>query len=1043
MVSSKVVSYADRAKSGRPSTLPAKSSPSGASTPPGSTSEPSQPAKPSLTATPAESGKSDDSPSTRVPNGVDTTSSVGTADHLPGSSHAPPTVNGNSSTPPTASSSVAPAMTLPQTKQNAWAMRGAARTTPPNASSQSLSQPPTNNTQASSNSSSAAHQRKPPSSESRPAAATASSATQTGTNPLTSASPSSGQSHKASKKKGPKAASPTQPVNVPATQEPPSFDEKSSWPAPSEAVANNHTGGSQSRKDNQSGDDEGKKPVNTHSRDSSSAAAGTPGNKKQKWVAIPPAELRQAAVEAAQPQEGMNGGRGRRQNSGDADGRRNRSHAGPGGTTRSSGQNSKRSSAGPSPARTQPLPLTNVSGTGPPLNVNAPPFTGRISHLNAPGILRSHPHSPLTRSPFHSSHSQSLVNSPRMGPGSSPPKASNYSHPRTYPNSSQNTPPQPAPPVTKKKVHRPSPSKSSAVGGDIPQLPPDNQSFKPVFGSLEPAIEGGLGLTVESDGKSERLSSGETSKVVEAASDVVRWDEMRRVPTEAERMMKTHGKYGIGVQPEDLRENGAGRVDANKGKKAEPLGESSAENQAGDEGEGLPLSHEEAAVAEAARSPKHKWSFGSLDGMTGDQAGQDVPPGANDFAVVDYSRRPPYTNGSPSSMPYGDPSAPNGVPGYSYDGRVPGGSPMFGQRAFGDERRMSPVDGFPMSYPPDGGVNGYSHPRGHSGGRRMMRGGPRSGGRGYGPRPPMMGNPGYRNAMGPPSSGPPAAGPYAYPPQGYDFPMGYPPIPPPVDYHQTMDHYAPPSSAPPQTPGNSHPPLSATEAPYTPHTHYPYPYPPPPPGVPYGPPMPYYPPYPVPGAPNVGIPMLYPIPAYPPNTSYGSAPPVPSPVTNVGYPLDNVRYLLLGQVEYYFSVQNMSSDLFLRKQMDSQGWIDVALIASFNRVRSLTSDINTVREMMALSVVIELSSDGEKCRMMNNGWEPFLLPPGGDSQPQTLGHTSSELPPEGQLADNMFLPSDNLNNPPPNEHNPPQYQAIPGDVTQHTVKATEAPSLVA
>jgi la-related protein 1 len=73
----------------------------------------------------------------------------------------------------------------------------------------------------------------------------------------------------------------------------------------------------------------------------------------------------------------------------------------------------------------------------------------------------------------------------------------------------------------------------------------------------------------------------------------------------------------------------------------------------------------------------------------------------------------------------------------------------------------------------------------------------------------------------------------------------------------------------------------------------------------------------------------------------------------VQFPLDPIRWQLLGQLEYYLSPQNMASDFFLRQrvsglliskclrypysnlymQMDSRGWIPMALIASFNRVR--------------------------------------------------------------------------------------------------------------
>lgn len=44
------------------------------------------------------------------------------------------------------------------------------------------------------------------------------------------------------------------------------------------------------------------------------------------------------------------------------------------------------------------------------------------------------------------------------------------------------------------------------------------------------------------------------------------------------------------------------------------------------------------------------------------------------------------------------------------------------------------------------------------------------------------------------------------------------------------------------------------------------------------------------------------------------APPVPTPVSNIPFPLDPTRWYLLGQLEYYLSPQNMAQDFFLRQQ---------------------------------------------------------------------------------------------------------------------------------
>jgi hypothetical protein len=40
--------------------------------------------------------------------------------------------------------------------------------------------------------------------------------------------------------------------------------------------------------------------------------------------------------------------------------------------------------------------------------------------------------------------------------------------------------------------------------------------------------------------------------------------------------------------------------------------------------------------------------------------------------------------------------------------------------------------------------------------------------------------------------------------------------------------------------------------------------------------------------------------------------------------------------EYYFSTDNLQRDFFLRRKMTPEGYLPLALIASFNRVQQLT-----------------------------------------------------------------------------------------------------------
>ncbi|KAF8519428.1 hypothetical protein JB92DRAFT_2710844 [Gautieria morchelliformis] len=96
------------------------------------------------------------------------------------------------------------------------------------------------------------------------------------------------------------------------------------------------------------------------------------------------------------------------------------------------------------------------------------------------------------------------------------------------------------------------------------------------------------------------------------------------------------------------------------------------------------------------------------------------------------------------------------------------------------------------------------------------------------------------------------------------------------------------------------------------------------------------------------------------------------PVTVTSFPIDPTRWYLLGQIEYYFSVQNLCVDFWLRKQMDNRGWVPISVIASFNRVRQLTYDVGLVRDVMGLSILVEVQ--GDKVRLRDRQWVPFILP---------------------------------------------------------------------
>ncbi|KAI3502812.1 hypothetical protein L1887_31149 [Cichorium endivia] len=80
---------------------------------------------------------------------------------------------------------------------------------------------------------------------------------------------------------------------------------------------------------------------------------------------------------------------------------------------------------------------------------------------------------------------------------------------------------------------------------------------------------------------------------------------------------------------------------------------------------------------------------------------------------------------------------------------------------------------------------------------------------------------------------------------------------------------------------------------------------------------------------------------------------------------------IVKQIDYYFSDENLVKDIYLRKNMDEQGWVSVNLIASFKKVLCLTNDVPLILDVMRTSKVVELK--GEKMRRRAE-WKRWILP---------------------------------------------------------------------
>jgi la-related protein 1 len=178
-------------------------------------------------------------------------------------------------------------------------------------------------------------------------------------------------------------------------------------------------------------------------------------------------------------------------------------------------------------------------------------------------------------------------------------------------------------------------------------------------------------------------------------------------------------------------------------------------------------------------------------------------------------------------------------------------------------------------------------------------------------------------------------------------------------------------------------------------------------------------------------------PANPANTDSNRVyypPPLPMPVTLPNFPLDSLRFYVLGQLEHYFSAQNLAMDFFLRQQvryeslfddlcfgnqghhvnesllscfsascqMDSLGFVSIPLLATFNRVKQLTEDLEIVKETLGYSQFLEVR--GDKVRLAFGAWQQWVLPTAPHSDEVDVLPISTEEE-EAALNDHTPIPS--------------------------------------
>ncbi|KAG0272437.1 La ribonucleoprotein domain member 1 [Linnemannia exigua] len=102
-----------------------------------------------------------------------------------------------------------------------------------------------------------------------------------------------------------------------------------------------------------------------------------------------------------------------------------------------------------------------------------------------------------------------------------------------------------------------------------------------------------------------------------------------------------------------------------------------------------------------------------------------------------------------------------------------------------------------------------------------------------------------------------------------------------------------------------------------------------------------------------------------------------------------LKSFILQQMEYYFSVENLCKDVYMRKQMDDEGYVPLSLVANFNRVKYLTTDHVLIKDTLKTSKEIE--TKGDKIRRRGD-WATWVFPKEDGAVPLST-HRSSYVPP--------------------------------------------------
>ncbi|CAM9991889.1 unnamed protein product [Scytosiphon promiscuus] len=86
-----------------------------------------------------------------------------------------------------------------------------------------------------------------------------------------------------------------------------------------------------------------------------------------------------------------------------------------------------------------------------------------------------------------------------------------------------------------------------------------------------------------------------------------------------------------------------------------------------------------------------------------------------------------------------------------------------------------------------------------------------------------------------------------------------------------------------------------------------------------------------------------------------------------------VTNMAVKQIEFYFTVENLCRDIFMRSYMDEEGYIPIAFVANFPGVARFGVELDDIVAGILASDTLQVDIENETMRM-REGWEVWLLP---------------------------------------------------------------------